>query len=268
MQQNICYPCLKPQAQHFFDNAQQAIAATLDFRQHLYAIAQNKKLCSEAVEDQSYPNEVIVLKPKQTQAPALLLLGGMGPLAGLGAFEIACQMFQNSREIVLFQACSLPNRTTAIQQKIQIGASQEPDLVVMLAIAIREAMQYICSSVEPVELIVLCNGAHYFLPEVMQQLLLDYSKIFFRLQWLSLIDTTIQYLQQRNFCQPLVLCTTATRLGCVYSRPLQEMSIVCLELNDELQSILMQSIYQGVKPGFLASRKKIGVENCQNIYCT
>lgn len=86
MQQNICYPCLKPQAQHFFDDAQQAIAATLDFRQHLYKIAQNKKLRSEAVEDQSYPTEVIVLRPKQTQAPALLLLGGMGPLAGLDPF--------------------------------------------------------------------------------------------------------------------------------------------------------------------------------------
>jgi hypothetical protein len=72
MQQNICYPCLKPQAQHFFEDAQQAIAATLKFRQHLYAIAQNKKFRSEAVVDQSYPNEVIVLRPKQTQAPPLL----------------------------------------------------------------------------------------------------------------------------------------------------------------------------------------------------
>ncbi|MEH2421034.1 MAG: aspartate/glutamate racemase family protein [Nostoc sp.] len=258
MQQNICYPCLKPQNQHYFDNAQQAITGTLDFRQHLYTIAQNKKLRSEPVEDQSYPNEVIVLRPKQTQAPALLLLGGMGPLAGLGAFEVACQMFQNSREIVLFQACSLPNRTTAIQQKTQIGASQEPDLAMMLAIAIREAMQYICSRVEPVELIVLCNGAHYFLPEVMQQLLLNYSKIFFRLQWISLIDTTIQHLQQRNFCQPLILCTTATRLGCVYSRPLQKVGIVYLEPNDELQSILMQSIYQGVKTSDYNFACKVG----------
>ncbi|MEH2276999.1 MAG: hypothetical protein V7K40_19980 [Nostoc sp.] len=60
----------------------------------------------------------------------------MGPLTGLGAFEVACQMFQNSKEIVLFQGCSLPNQTTAIQQKIQIGASREPDLAIMLAIAI------------------------------------------------------------------------------------------------------------------------------------
>lgn len=248
MQQNICYPCLKPQAQHFFEDVQQAIAATSDFRQHLYAIAQNKKLHSEAVVDQSHPTEVIVLRPKQTQAPPLLLLGGMGPLAGLGAFEVACQMFQNNREIVLFQACSLPNRTTVIQQKTQTGAvSQELDLVVMLATTIQEAMHYICSSVEPVELIVLCNGAHYFLPEVMQRLLIDDSKIFFKLHWTSLIDTTIQHLQKRNFCQPLVLCTTATRLGCVYSRPLAAAGIVCLEPSDELQSILMESIYQGVK---------------------
>lgn len=246
MLQNLCYPCLKPETEHFFDDARQAIAATREFRQQLYVIAHDKRLRSEAVEDQSYPNQVMVLRPKRQTAPPLLLLGGMGPLAGLGGFELACQMFQN-REIVLFQACSLPNRTTVIQQKIQGAVGGEADLVSLLAISIREAMQYISSNAEPVELIVLCNGAHYFLPQAMQMLARDNSRIFSRLQWISLIVSTVEYLQQGNFSRPLILCTTATRLGCVYSQPLQAAGMAFVEPNSDLQSILMQSIYQGVK---------------------
>ena len=243
---NNTIPSLKPQTEHFFDNAQQAIAATIEWKQQLYAIAQNKKLLSQPVEDQSYPNEAIVLRPKKPQAPPLLLLGGMGPLAGLGGFKLACETFQNNREIILFQACAVPNRTTVIQQKTQGVVDGEADLVMMLAIAIQEAMQYISNSVEPVETIVLCNGAHYFLPKVMQQLGLDYPQIFSRLLLISLIDTTIEYLQQR-FSKPLILCTTATRLGRVYSQRLEEVGIAYSEPNTDLQWILMQSIYQGVK---------------------
>lgn len=257
MLQNLCYPSLKPQTEHFFDEAQQAIAATIEFRQQLHTIAENKKLRSETVEDQIYPNEAIVLRPKLMSAPPLLLLGGMGPLAGLGAFEVACKMFQNSREIVLFQACSLSNRTTVIQQIIQGAVDGEADLVMMMAIAISEAMHYISSNVKPVETIVTCNGAHYFLPKVMQQLQVDDEKIFSRLQWISLIDTTIEYLQQR-FSKPLILCTTATRLGRVYSQPLEEAGIDYLEPNSELQSILMQSIYQGVKTSDCDFACKVG----------
>lgn len=258
MLQNLFYPSLKPQNQHFFEDAQQAIAATIEFREHLHAIAHYKKLRSETVEDQSYPNEAMVLRSFKPQAPPLLLLGGMGPLAGLGGFEVACEMFQNNRDIVLFQACSLPNRVTVIQQKTQGVVDGEVDLVRLIAIAIREAMQYISLSIEPVDLIVLCNGAHYFLPKVMQQLLVDYSQIFSRLQWISLIDTTIEYLQQRNFRKPLILCTTATRLGRVYSQPLQEVDIAYFEPNTELQSILMQSIYQGVKTSDCDFACKVG----------
>jgi aspartate/glutamate racemase len=246
MLQNYTIPSLKPQTEHFFDNAQQAIAATIEFQKHLYANSQSKKLLSQPVEDQSYPNQVIVLKPKKPEGSPLLLLGGMGPLAGLGGFKLACEMFQNNREIILFQACGVPNRTTVIQQKIHGVVDGEADLVMMLAIAIREAMQYISKGVKPVEIIVLCNGAHYFLPKVMQQLQADYSQIFSRLQWISLIDTTIEYLQQQ-FRKPLILCSTATRLGRIYSQPLEDLGIAYTEPNTDLQSILMQSIYQGVK---------------------
>ena len=80
----------------------------------------------------------------------------------------------------------------------------------------------------------------------MQQLRLNYPQIFSRLLLISLIDTTIEYLQQR-FNKPLILCTTATRLGRVYSQRLEEVGIAYSEPNTDLQWILMQSIYQGVK---------------------
>jgi aspartate racemase len=244
-----CYPCVEPQAEHFFEDAQQAIAATSDFRQHLYAIAQDKKFGLKVIADQSYPTEVIALRPKQPQASPLLLLGGMGPLAGLISFEQACLMFKNNREIVLFQACFLPDRTAAIQQRTHISGefSLEHQLVVMLEASILQANQYVCSSHKLVQTIVLCNTAHYFFPKVLEQIQQNYPKIANKLQWVSLIESVIQYLKNSNLCKPLILGTTGTRLSRIYSQPLHSAGIAYSELNESLQATLMSSLYQGVK---------------------
>ena len=220
-----------------------------EYRQQIYAIAQEKARRGKVIADQSYPTEVIALTPKQPQILPLILLGGMGPLAGLLGFEQACQMFQNSREIVLFQACSLPDRTALIQQKVQRfgGVSPEHQLVVMLEAAIREAVQYIRSNYELVQVIVLCNTAHYFFPQGLQQLHLNHPKIANKLQWVSLIESVMEYLQDSNLCHPLILATSGTLIGRVYSQPLQEAGIAYLEPNESLQATLMEGIYQGVK---------------------
>jgi len=223
--------------------------AMREYRCQHTLIAQAKRERGEVIADQNYPVEVIALRPKRIQASPLLLLGGMGPLAGVIAFEQACQIFKNSREIVLFQACSLPDRTAIIQQVTQnIGRfSLEHQLVVMLEAAIREAFQYIHSSNKSTQVIVLCNTAHYFLPEVWRRLQVNSPKIVHKLQWVSLIESVMQYLQKSHLCQPLILGTSGTRLGRIYSQPLHSSGIVYLEPNESLQVMLMEGIYQGVK---------------------
>lgn len=248
MSPKISCVSLKPDSEYSFATAQEAIADLGSFKQRLKTIAQGQKHRGELVSDQIYPTEVIALRPAKTQAPPLILIGGMGPLAGLGAFEQACQRFQNTREIVLFQACSLHNRTSVIQQKTDESTNcSEQQFVTMLAAAMVTAMEYVAKSEKAIHIIVLCNTAHYFLPKVMQRLQHHHPQVFNRLQWFSLIESVVEYLQWQNRRHPLILCTNGTKQGRVYSHPLEKSGIAYTELNDTLQSILMDGIYQGVK---------------------
>ncbi|MBP5971509.1 aspartate/glutamate racemase family protein [Brasilonema sp. CT11] len=239
MIQSINYAC--------FTEVQPALAALQGHRQQLLAFALAKKLRGETIADQDYPTEVISLNPQSTQASPLLLIGGMGPLAGLGAFERACQRFQNSRQIILFQACFIPDRTSAIGQ---VRASYQENYTLQLLInklvfAIRTATQYVRSNHSFIQVIILCNTAHHVLPQVIEQFRQHHPDI--ALKWISLIEATVEYAKMRNFHRLLVLSTDATRIEHLYTRPLQAVGLNCVELNDTLQAILMQSIYQGVK---------------------
>ncbi len=240
---------LKPEREYCFATAQEAIAAIGSFQQRLNAIARAQKQRGELVSDQIYPTEVIAIRPRKTQAPPLILIGGMGPLAGLGGFEQACKRFQNPREIVLFQACSLQNRTSVIQHETCQSASNssEQQFVTMLTAAVVEAMEYVSSSEKTIHIMVLCNTAHYFLPKLIERLQYHHPQVFQQLQWFSLIESVVDYLQRQNLRHPLILCTNGTKQGRVYSNPLQKSGIAYTELNDTLQSILMDGIYQGVK---------------------
>jgi hypothetical protein len=66
------------------------------------------------VTDQDQPEEVFCLFPARPDRPPLAIVGGMGPLAGALAFRQACTRIQNSRAVVLYQACSVPDRSTVI----------------------------------------------------------------------------------------------------------------------------------------------------------
>lgn len=245
------YACLETQRQHWFDSVQQAIADIQIYRHRLAAIAREQKLQGKIISDQDHPTEVIALRPRQTELPPLLLIGGMGPLAGINSFEQACQIFQHRREIVLFQACPLPSRTEVMQQKAQAleDDTLERQLVAMLEAAIRAAVGLFHLKHTLIQAIVLCNAAHYFLPNVIQRLQQNHPEIASKLQWLPLIESVVQYLQDRNLQRPLVLSTSATRLGRVYTQPLQTAGITYLEPNPMLQQQLMDCIYQGVKAG-------------------
>ncbi len=240
---------LKPEKYYNFETVQQALLAITAYQNRMGVIAQSYKSLGKVISDQDYPIEVISLRPKETRISPLLLIGGMGPLAGIAGFEKACQLFQNNREIVLLQACKVPNRTTNIMRKIQTGNTMnlEHQLVNILEQSILVGLSQIESCKTPIQLIFLCNAAHYFLPQVWQQFLTNYPQISSKIQWVSLIESLVQYLQEQHWRRPLLLCTTGTRKGRIYADCLNEKKIDWLEPNETLQSILMDCIYKGVK---------------------
>ncbi|NEQ85236.1 MAG: aspartate/glutamate racemase family protein [Moorea sp. SIO2I5] len=244
---------LNPQHQYCFETAQQAITALPAYRRRLADIAKVHNSLGEVITDQDYPTEVMVLRPRHTKAPPLLLIGGMGPIPGVAGFEQACYMFQNTREIVLLQACAVPNRTTVMAEKRQAGSKTsrktlaEEELVAMLEMAIRVGVAQCYTRHTPYPVIVLCNAAHYFLPQAWQRLLLNHPQMAIKLQWISLIESVVKHLTNGHWRRPLLLCTSATRWGQVYAHPLQANGIDLIEPSDPLQSTLMDCIYQGVK---------------------
>ncbi|NEQ07893.1 MAG: hypothetical protein F6K37_18660 [Moorea sp. SIO4E2] len=253
MQTNPSSARLNPQHQYYFETAQQAITALPAYRRRLADIAKTYNGLGEVIADQDYPTEVMVLRPQHTKAPPLLLIGGMGPIPGVAGFEQACEMFQNTREIVLLQACALPNRTAVMAEKRQAGSKTlaktlaEEELVEMLEMAIRVGVAQISTSDTPIQVIVLCNAAHYFLPQAWQRLLNNHPQMAIKLQWISLIESVVDYLKAQPWRRPLLLCTSATRWGQVYAHPLQANGIDLIEPRDALQLTLMDCIYQGVK---------------------
>ncbi|NEO42729.1 MAG: hypothetical protein F6J94_10910 [Moorea sp. SIO1F2] len=244
---------LNPEHQYVFQTAQQAITALPGYRRKLADIARLHHDLGEVIADQDYPTEVMVLRPQHTKAPPLLLIGGMGPIPGVEGFEQACEMFQNTREIVLLQACAVPNRTTVMTEKRQAGSKTlrktlaEEELVAMLEMAIRVGVAQCYTRHTPIQVIVLCNAAHYFLPFAWQRLLNNHPQMAIKLQWISLIESVVKHLRDGHWQRPLLLCTSATRWGKVYAHPLQANGIDLIEPNDALQLTLMDCIYQGVK---------------------
>jgi len=239
----------KPQYYYCFETVQQALIEISAYRQRLADIAKNHENLGKIISDRDYPIDLIALRPKQTKAPPLVLIGGMGPLAGISGFEQACQMFQNDREILLLQACTLPDRTTVLSQMIQTGmeSSLANRLILMLERAIEVAVSGVASENTPIQVVFLCNTVHYFLPQLWQRLLINHPQIFMKLERISLIDSVVQYLQNQSLRQPLLLCTSATQWGRVYANPLENQNVQLIEPNETLQLDLMDCIYRGVK---------------------
>src|SRR6185436_12140845 len=131
-----------------------AIEAIHASMQRLSASAAERRLRGEEVCDQDFPVELFALRPARTTLPPLVLLGGMGPLAGAEGFVRACAMFGDRREIVLLQACSVPDRTQAVL------ADEHAPVVHALETALREAVRHVSSTRRPIDVIVLCNAAH------------------------------------------------------------------------------------------------------------
>ncbi len=261
---------LEPQYYYCFETFEEAVIGIAAYRQRLAAIAINHASFEKTISDRDYPIDLIVLRPKQAKASPLVLIGGMGPLAGISGFEEACQLFQNEREIILIQACSIPDRTQVLSEIVQAGRknSSVHQLILMLEKAVEVATSEISSKSTRIQMVFLCNTVHYFLPQLWRKLLINQPQLFTKLENISLIESVVQYLQNQGLRQPLLLCTSATRWGRVYANPLVNQNVELIEPNETLQLKLMDCIYRGVKAFNRDLACQIGEEFFMNLIQT
>jgi len=211
-----------------------AIAAIDAYIARLSATAAGRRLRGEEVRDQDFPVELFALRPARATLPPLVLLGGMGPLAGAKGFARACSIFGEAREIVLLQACAIPDRTKAIL------AGERVTLVRELEAALREAIDHVESRRRPIDVIALCNAAHAFLPEVFARMKSDVRLI-------SLVECVVDELRRRRARPALILGSLGTRTARIYARRLDEEGIAFREPSPRVQETLTCAIYDGLK---------------------
>ncbi|OSZ65608.1 aspartate/glutamate racemase family protein [Hydrogenophaga sp. IBVHS2] len=230
-------------------SAQRALTEIYVPELHAHA-RQVAHLQGRTARDQDFPVELLRCVPWGARRPALLIVGGMGPLAGAQAMHSALERFGHEREIVLLQLCSVPDRTLALAENERLGVPSPLHHEVVQAlrqgIAAAEA-ELETRHLGPVHVVVACNTAHNFVPGVIELNRPDEAPGW-RLQSMvesvarSLTDTT-----GRGGLPVLVLGTDGTLRTRLYLDPLQTGGVTCVVPDPVAQTSLMAAIYQGVK---------------------
>jgi aspartate racemase len=215
-----------------------------------------------AAKDQDFPVELIRMVPPNPIHPPLLIVGGMGPLAGAQAFQDALKMFQDAlqkfgdkREIVLLQLCDVPDRTAALNADAKVvgGQSEEHKNVVAKMAAGLVGAEVNALETAPqfgmAHVVVACNTAHNFVPEAFReyqqqrvqngQLKLD--------SMVECVTAELSKPQAGKVSSVIILGTDGTLKTGLYINPLGKRGVKCAVPDKAGQDLLMRAIYEGVK---------------------
>ncbi|HUI55484.1 MAG TPA: aspartate/glutamate racemase family protein [Bryobacteraceae bacterium] len=237
-----------------FEKYEAAVEAMAGYEAALRDSALVRRSNGLTVTDQDQPEEVFCLFPAHPLQPPLAIIGGLGPLAGAMAFRQACARFRNSRAVVLYQACSLPDRSAVILGP-DSGLSRE--LASRLAGAVRLAVDLAGPAGEPARCFIACNSAHYFWPLLKYDLHQPEREC--QVQMISLVDSTLEALRFQPCRKALVLTAEGARLGQVFSAPFREAGVAFEEPPPNSCGLLMRAIVEGVKA--LDDRRAVDLGN-------
>ena len=199
-----------------------------------------------AKQDQEHPSEILFLDTPNTDAPPVLLLGGMGPLAGLDGFEAACNYWGDRRQLLLYQACHIPCRTEAILAECNGNKAKAKQLVQEMGLAILHASTHFNRTAK-IRLLLLCNTAHYFLPRILSWLRRNNPTFSDRLETVSLVRASVAAAKEVFPHHITPLNTIGSYKSGVGSKALANAGIPYITFSQEMQQILHQAIYEGIK---------------------
>jgi len=224
-----------------FERHDAAIEAMAGYEAALHERASGRRSQGLSVTDQDQPEEAFCLFPRNPLEPPLAIVGGMGPLAGAAAFRRACARFQNSRAVVLYQACSVPDRSTVILGENGPDPALCRGLARRLAGAVRWSERLASPAGQPVRCILACNSAHYFWRLIEKELRSD------NLRMVSLVESSVHALRFQPCRKVLLLATEGARVGRVFSAPFRDAGIAFEEPSPELSRLLMRAVFDGMK---------------------
>lgn len=222
---------------------QAAVAAMAEYQGELRERASRLRALGWTVADQDQPEEAFCLLPAHPRRPPLVIVGGMGPLAGALAFARACARFQDSRAVILYQACAVPDRSTVILGEGSPDTPASRAMAVLLAEAVRRAVALVPARARA-RCIIACNSAHYFWPRVVDELRRSAPRT---VEPISLVEAAVEALRRAPCRRALLLATEGARVGRVFSTPLREAGIAFDEPTPAQSRLLMRVVFEGVK---------------------
>ena len=159
------------------------------------------------------------------------IMGGMGPMATVDLMKkiiLATPASKDQEHIPMLvdNNSQIPDRTKAIMGQ---GASPAPEMV-------KTAKRLMMAGADFI--IIACNTAHYFLPEILPQISIPV---------LSIIDVTTNSALEKGFKSVGLLATTGTVSTGLYQKKLEASGIQCITPAADKQHLIDDMIYQGVK---------------------
>ncbi len=159
------------------------------------------------------------------------IMGGMGPMATVDLMKKIILATPASKDqdhipMLVDNNSQIPDRTKAIMGQ---GASPAPEMV-------KTAKRLMMAGADFI--IIACNTAHYFLPEILPQISIPV---------LSIIDVTTNSALEKGFKSVGLLATTGTVSTGLYQKKLEASGIQCITPPTDKQHLIDDMIYQGVK---------------------
>ena len=164
---------------------------------------------------------------------AIGIIGGMGPMATCDLMKKIIENTQADRDqahvrLYVDSKTNIPDRTAAI-----LGKGEDP----------RPAMTDSAKKLEAMGadlLIVPCNTAHFFLPDVQKTV---------QIPILNMQKETAKHLLENGITTVAVLATDGTVQSGLYDRALKEAGITPVYPKEDQQKMIMSLIYDYVKAG-------------------
>ena len=155
------------------------------------------------------------------------ILGGMGPLATVDLFRRIVEMADSPNDqghprVLIDSNTNISDRTAAI---LNGGADPLPEMVRSALLLERGGADV---------LIMGCNTAHYFYPEICR---------FVHLPFLNMLEETAKAALDKGFKSVGLLATDGTIRSGVYAREFEHHGIELLTPGPEGQTALMEMIY-------------------------
>ena len=161
------------------------------------------------------------------------IIGGMGPMATVDLMQKIIQATdahedQEHIPILVDNNTRIPDRTAAI---FGTGESPVPELLTSAQRLTEAGADF---------LIMGCNTAHYFLPDLLPRLSIPF---------LSMIDTATAFCQAQGCRKIGLLASAGTCRAGIYQRALSRAGISVLTPNEKQEDAIHAMIYDGVKAG-------------------